>query len=249
MSSTIYAKQNPSPAVTRRTPISIENTENGSRHSLSGKLRNLFRKNSSSPNRIPSNDRPPPTTSVRQSSASPASGQSSTEAPHLRAPTFNWPFGKKKTKLSTTTSTPTTSKKKKKDSRKTNQTPVRPIEISSPIYQQENPTTSMHGQYFTPRTPELVHDSSERLQSSSSYEVTTKGFRDYVIIDQTRQYQQVITLVIRLIRLVLKQFSFYFLSSFFFCRSNLYYDYNTNTNNNNSNNNNNNNQHLSFVST
>jgi len=70
------------------------------------------------------------------------------------------------------------------------------MEISSPIYQQGN-QTSIQGQYFTPRTPELIHGSTGRPQPSSNYEVTAaKGFRDYVVIDQT---QQVRSSVIRLV--------------------------------------------------
>jgi hypothetical protein len=200
MSSTIYAKQNPSPVVTRRAPISNEDTGNGSqrttnRRSLSGKLRSLFRRDSLSPNRTTSKERrPPPTTtsSVRQGSASPASVKSGTEAPQLRAPTVHWPFGKKKTKLPPPpTNTSTTNKKKTKVSRKTKKTAVPPMEISSPIYQQENQTL-IYGQNFTPRTPEFLHVGTGRLQSASNYEVTTtKGFRDYVVIDQTQQFQQV----------------------------------------------------------
>lgn len=201
MSSTLYANQNPSPIVTRRTPMTIDNAGNNSqpnenRRSLSSKLRNLFRRSSPSPNRTTANDRNLPTTSVRQTSASPVSGKSSSEVPHLRAPTVKWPLGKKKTKPPTTTSTPTTSKKKIKANRKTNPTSTPAMEISSPIYQQGN-QTSIQGEYFTPRTPELVHGSAERTQSPSNYTVTTrKGFRDYVIIEQSQQPQQVRLLVI-----------------------------------------------------
>lgn len=201
MSSTIYAKQNPSPVVTRRAPMSTEDTANNTqrntnRRSLSARLRNLFRRNSSSPIRSPSNDRSPQTTSVRQTSSSPVSGKSSTEAPHLRAPTVNWPFGKKKKKLSTTKSTPKTSKKKIKSNQKKNQASTLHVEISNPIYQPEN-QTSIQGQNFTPRTPEFVHGSTGRPQPSSTYEVTTtKGFRDYAIITQTPQVR---SSVIRLI--------------------------------------------------
>jgi hypothetical protein len=201
MSSTIYTKQNPSPVVTRRAPMSTEDTANNTqrntnRRSLSARLRNLFRRNSSSPIRSPSNDRSPQTTSVRQTSSSPVSGKSSTEAPHLRAPTVNWPFGKKKKRLSTTKSTPKTSKKKIKSNQKKNQAPTLHVEISSPIYQQEN-QTSIQGQNFTPRTPEFVHGSTGTPQPSSTYEVTTtKGFRDYAIITQTPQVR---SSVIRLI--------------------------------------------------
>jgi hypothetical protein len=238
MSSTLYAQQNPSPVVTSRSQMTIEDIGNSSqrtsnRRSLSGKIRSLFRRDSPSPNRtIKSDRRPPPppppqsttTTTVRQVSVSPASSRPSSEAPHLRAPIVHWPFGKKKTKLSATTSTPTTSKKKIKVSRKKNQAPTPPLEISSPIYQQET-QTSIQGQYFTPRTPELVHDSTGRLQSTSSYEALTpsyevstkKGFRDYVVIDQSQQSQHVRLSFIESILLVFKEISSYYLSSFSFC--------------------------------
>jgi hypothetical protein len=201
MSSTIYINQNPTPVVTRRSPTSMEDTGNNpqrapNRRSLSGKLRNIFRRNSSSsPNRATSNDRRSPTIPAgRQGASTPTSGKSSTDAPHLQAPSVPRLFGKKKSKLPATASTPTTSKKKIKASQKKNQAPAPPMEISSPIYQQEN-QTFIQGQVFSPRTPELVHSSTERLQSSSSsaYEGTTtaKGFRDYVVIDQTQYSQQV----------------------------------------------------------
>ncbi|CAF1182449.1 unnamed protein product [Rotaria sordida] len=150
MSSTIYDQQNSSPVVTRRPPMYYEDTGNRSqrsvnRRSLSDKIRNLFRKDSSSPKRSASNDRRTPTTSVRQSSLSPVSNRSSSEGPNLRAPTVYWPFGKKKSKLSSTTSTPTTSRTKTKGCRKTKQPIASPIEISSPIYVQDN-RTPVYGQ-------------------------------------------------------------------------------------------------------
>jgi hypothetical protein len=200
MSSTIYANQNITPVVSRRSPTTMEDTgynpqRANNRRGLGDRIRNIFGRNSSSsPNRAASNDRRPPTTStVRQGASSPTSGKSSTDAPQLHAPTVPKLFGKKKSKLPATASTPTTSKKKIKASQKTNPAPTAPMEISSPIYHQETPT-SIQGQLFSPRTPELVHSSTERLQSSSSstYENTaTRGFRDYIIIDQTQYPSQV----------------------------------------------------------
>jgi hypothetical protein len=224
MSSTMYAKENPSPVITRRSQMSTEDTGNNAqrntnRRSLSGRLRNLFRKDSPSPNRTPSNDRYPQTTSIRQTSTSPASDRSSSEAPQLRAPTVNWPFGKKKTKLSTTESTAKPSKKKIKSNQKKTHAPTPPLEISGPIYRQEN-QTSIQGQHFTPRTPELERGSTGRSQIPSTYELSTaKGFRDYVVIDQT---QQVRSSIVMLILLVLKKIFFYVFFLHFFV-SNLHY--------------------------
>ncbi|CAF1129970.1 unnamed protein product [Rotaria sp. Silwood1] len=197
MSSTIFDQQNSSPVVARRPPISNEDIGNSSqrsvnRRSLSDRLRNLFRKDSSSPNRSASNDRRVPTSSVRQTSSSPEPNRSSTGTPGLRAPAVYWPFGKKKAKLSTTPSTPKTSKKKTKDNRKTKQSTVPPIEISSPIYVQDN-RTSRYSQNFDSRTPEYVHDNNEGLQPSTNYDTLTRqGYRDYMLIDETRQSQQTI---------------------------------------------------------
>jgi hypothetical protein len=200
MSSSIYAKQSPSPAVTRRPPISNEDTVNGSQRatngrSLSDKFRSLFRKTSSSPNRTTSTDRRSTTSPVRQNSSSPGPSKSSSETPQLRTPTVSWTFGKKKPKSpTTTTSTPTTNKTKtKKDNRKKNQNLVPPMEISSPVHQPQNQTL-IYGQNYVNRSPELVHGSTERLPSSSSYETTpTKGYRDYVVIDQTQQVRSSVT--------------------------------------------------------
>jgi hypothetical protein len=190
MSSTVFGKQNPSPAVTRRAPVSNEDPSNRSQRSLSSKLRNLFRKKSPSPNRTTNNDGRPPPAPLRQRSPSPRSGKPSTDAPHLQAPTVGWPFGKKKAK---SPSTPKPNKKKNKDNRTPNQIIVPPMEISRPYYEQEN-QTSIRGQNFVPRTPEYAYNDNGRLQSSSSYEPSTaKGFRDYVVIDQTQPYQQVRT--------------------------------------------------------
>ena len=196
MSSSIYAKQNPSPAVIRRPPVPNDDTDTNSqrtpnRRSLSDKLRGLFRKDSASPNRTTSTDRRSTTTPVRQTSSSPGPSKSATEAPHLRTPSVNWPFGKKKTTTPTTTKTKI---KTKKDNRNKNQNAVPSMEISSPIYQQEI-QTSIHGENFVRRSPELVHGSTGRGQSSSSYEVTTttKGYRDYVVIDQPQQVRLSVT--------------------------------------------------------
>jgi hypothetical protein len=168
-----------------------------SRRSLSDRLRNLFGRNSSSsPTRAGSNDRRTPTTSeIRQGASTPTSGKSSSDAPQLHAPTVPKLFGKKKSKLPATSNTPTSSKKKIKGSQKTNQAPPPPMQISSPVYQQENPT-SFQSQVFPPRTPELARNTTERLpppsSSSTTYEITTsKGYRDYMVIDQTRHSQQV----------------------------------------------------------
>ncbi|CAF3508156.1 unnamed protein product [Rotaria socialis] len=190
MSATIFNQQTNSPSVIRRTPMSNEDTSNNSqraanRRSLSDKLRNLFRKDSTSPNRSASNDRRPVTKPVRQTSPSP-------EAPGLQAPTVHWPFSKKKAKVAATTSTSTTNKKKTKDGRKTKQTPAKSMEISSPIYVQDN-RTAIYGQNFVPRTPELVHGSYEGIQTSTNYDgKTTIEPRNYTVVDETRQYQQVV---------------------------------------------------------
>ncbi|CAF3144603.1 unnamed protein product [Rotaria sp. Silwood2] len=197
MSSTVFDQRNSSPVATRRPPMSNEDIGYGSqrsvnRRSLSDRLRSLFRKDSSSPNRAAGNDRRSRTTSSRQTSLSPEPNRSSTETPNLRAPTVYWPFGKKKAKLSTTTSTPTTSKKKTKDSRKTKQPTAPPMEISSPIYDQEN-RTSIYSQNFDSRPSEFVHGSNEGLQTSMTYDGLTRiGYRDYTVIDETQRPQQVI---------------------------------------------------------
>jgi hypothetical protein len=183
MSSAVFTKKTPSPVVTRRPPV-VNDDDTGAnsqrttnRRSLSAKFRSLFRKNSSSPNRSTSNDGRVSPTSSRRRSPSPEPLRSSMEAPHLRAPTVMWPFGKKKTKT----------KESKKNKQKTKQT----IEISSPMYEPEQHQTSIHGQNFVPKTPELAHGGIGRTQSSSDYEATTKGFRDYMIIDHTKPSQQV----------------------------------------------------------
>ncbi|CAF2084845.1 unnamed protein product [Rotaria magnacalcarata] len=190
MSATLFNQETSSPSVIRRTPMSNEDTSNNSqraanRRSLSDKIRNLFRKDSTSPNRSASNDRRPVTKPARQTSPSP-------EAPGLQAPTVHWPFSKKKAKVAATTSTSTTNKKKTKDGRKTKQTPTTSMEISSPIYVQDN-RTAIYGQNFVPRTPELVYGSYEGIQTSTNYDgTTTKGPRNYTVVDETRQYQQVV---------------------------------------------------------
>ena len=158
--------------------------ENGSqptnnRRSLSGKFRNLFRKSSASPSRsvINNNEERPPPAPVRQPSPSPP--RTATEAPHLRAPLVKWPFGRKKNK--------TTKEKTKRKSKK--KTPTS-MEISTPIHEEEH-QTSIRGQNFVPRTPELTHGGTGRTHSSSSYDANTKGFRDFMIIDHTQSSQQV----------------------------------------------------------
>ena len=64
------------------------------------------------------------------------------------------------------------------------------MEISGPVYEQEY-QTGIRGQNFIPRTPEMTHGSVGRAQSSSNYEISTKGFRDYTILDGTRPVHQV----------------------------------------------------------
>lgn len=205
MSSTMFNTQDPSPVVTRRSPTVIEDSANGSqrsanRRSLSGKLRNLFRKNSTSPTRTSDYGRslPPPTTaissSIRQSSASPVSVRSTSEAPQLRAPTINWSFGKKKNKPPKTPTTPKSNKKKSKDKQKNIPASAPPMEISPPIYQQGN-QSSIQGEVFVPRTPEPIYNNAQRIYSTSPTAYndpsTARGFRDYAIVDQRQSYQQV----------------------------------------------------------
>jgi hypothetical protein len=175
MSSAIITKRNSSPFQTRHAPIRDDDIQNNNqRRSLSGRFRSLFRKNSASPTRSTINNGRSNPLSSRQRSPSPESFRTATEAPHLRAPTISWPFRKKKPK----------------DNRKKNKPTSSSIEISSPVYQQEH-QTSIRGQNFIPRTPEFTHNGAGRTQSSSSYETTTKGFRDYVVLDNTKPIHQV----------------------------------------------------------
>lgn len=202
----MFTTQEPSAVVTRRSPTVIQDSTNDSqrsanRRSLSGKLRNLFRKSSSSPTRTVDYDRSLPVqqstttaSSIRYSSASPVSVRSASEAPQLRAPTINWPFGKKKNKTSKTESTPKTSKKKSKDKQKTTpiSAPPPPMEISLPVYQQGN-QSSIQGEVFVPRTPEPVYSNTQRIRltPSTTYDEpgTARGFRDYTTVDQHQPYQ------------------------------------------------------------
>ncbi|CAF0787520.1 unnamed protein product [Adineta steineri] len=202
MSATVFTDRNSTATQTRRTPtrnedIGTNSQRNTNHRSLSGKFRNLFRKNSASPNRTISNDNflpprtpltpPPPLPRSRQRSPSPEPLRASTEAPHLRAPIVEWPFGKKKPKAPSDTISST---KKPKNSRKSKKNAIPMVEISNPVYVPEN-QTSIRGHNFVQRTPELVHGGTGRTLSSSSYETPTKGFRDFTIIDTSRSSQQV----------------------------------------------------------
>lgn len=203
MSTSVYPKQTDSPVQTRRAPVQYENVQNNNninnnnnihhnnRRSLSGKFRSLFRKSSSSPNRTTNNvERPPPPQPMYQHSTSPTTMPASTEAPQLRTPTVNWPFGKKKTKSPPVPNPSTNGKTKTKANKKTKKTTLTPLEISSPIPQQEyQPST--YGQNFTSRTPEVGYGTTGRTHSSLNYETATKGFRDYVVIDHVKSPQQV----------------------------------------------------------
>ena len=164
--STTYDQQTYSPAQTRRTRATNDDDGHSNHRSFSNTIRNLFRKSSSSPTRTNNNNNNAYASPVlsRQRSQSPGVIRASNEAPHLRAPTVRWPFGKKKTKKRS----------------------VPPSNISRPIYEEEQ-QTSIRGQNFIPRTPELAHGGTVRSQSSASYDAATKGFRDYTIIDQSQQ--------------------------------------------------------------
>jgi hypothetical protein len=162
MSST-YDKQTYSPVQTRRTRATNDDGQSN-RRSFSNTIRNLFRKSSSSPTRTNNNSAHASPVASRQRSQSPGVIRASNEAPHLQAPTVRWPFGKKKTKKRS----------------------VPPSNISRPIYEEDH-QTSIRGQNFIPRTPDLAHGGTVRSQSSASYDAATKGFRDYTIIDQSQQ--------------------------------------------------------------
>ena len=115
MSTTNYPTQDATPTVTRRPLQMQENTgsasqRSGNRRSLSVKLRDLFRKDSSASNR-PVNNRRSPTSPARHSSSSPVA---TSDATHLHAPSIPWPFGKKKSNSSTTVNTSKTNKIKVK---------------------------------------------------------------------------------------------------------------------------------------
>ncbi|CAF4127382.1 unnamed protein product [Rotaria magnacalcarata] len=205
MSSTIFSQQNPSPVQTRRTQTRNENAhKTNDRRSLSGKFRNLFRKNSASPTRTitnPEHLNPAASASpaiAYQRSTSPETISASTEAPHLRAPSVNWPFGKKKAKSPTrkNESTNGKTKTKTKDSKKNKKVTITPLEISGPIHhqqQQQEYQTLIHDQNFVPKTPEFPHGSIGRTNSSPPYETTTKGFRDFMVIDHSNTSQQEMT--------------------------------------------------------
>lgn len=202
MSSRIYDSQPSMPSAPPRSPTFVEDTGNqprrtSSRSSLSDRLRNVFRRGSSSPNRTTSDDRRPvPTTStVRQPPTTSISGKPAADAPQLRAPMISWPFGKKKSKSSTTVNTPKASKKKTKTNQQTYQSSMSTMEISTPIYPRDNQPT-YQSEIFPPRTPETVRNTSGRLATSSSgYDettsTTTKGFRDYAVYEQSTHSHQV----------------------------------------------------------
>lgn len=188
MSSTMYGQESPSPVVTRRPPLTKEasgtnSQRSANRRSLSGRLRDLFRKDSSSPARSSSTERRPVTNPTRQSSSSP-------NAPGLRAPTVYWPFGKKKNKPSGTSNTPTPNKNRK-DNRKPEPSPVVPREPSSPRYDQENRTPN-YGQTYVPRTPDPVHIDYGGSQIPSNYDPNaTRIVINYRMADPAQPYQQV----------------------------------------------------------
>ncbi|CAF4445973.1 unnamed protein product [Rotaria socialis] len=204
MSTTIFSKQNPSPVQTRRTQTRNENAHKANdRRSLSGKFRNLFRKNSASPTRTitnPEHLQPAPPARAYQQSTSPETISASTEAPQLRAPSVSWSFGKKKAKSPTrkdeSTSGKTKTKTKTKDSKKNKKVTITPLDISSPMHhqqQQREYQISMHDPNFVLKTPEFPHGSIGRMNSASPYETTTKGFRDFMVIDHTNTSQQEMT--------------------------------------------------------
>ena len=195
MSTTNYPTQDATPTVTRRPLQMQENTgsasqRSGNRRSLSVKLRDLFRKDSSASNR-PVNNRRSPTSPARHSSSSPVA---TSDATHLHAPSIPWPFGKKKSNSSTTVNTSKTNKIKVKKEKGKSKQPAT-VTISSPSYEQENQSTSIYGQHFVPRSPNFEYSTNERMQTSTMYQpsstTTAKGFRDYTVIDQTRYSQQV----------------------------------------------------------
>ena len=184
MSSTAFYKQNSTPVETRRTPTRNENDTN--RRSLSERLRNLFRKRSSSPNRTTDSDRYSRAISTHETM------QTSTEETHLRAPTINWPFGKKKSKSSTKMATDTSKVNKTKlKNQKNKKTPVSSMEISNPVFEQDHQTPIQDGNFIL-RTPEIIYSNRGQINSVSNDDTTTaKGFRDYMVIDHTKYPQQV----------------------------------------------------------
>lgn len=107
------------------------------------------------------------TTSNDRRQPSPIRSSVTADSPQLRPPTVPW-------------STKKTNKK--------NSDPPRPMEISGPINQY--PST-IRGETFVPRTPELGYATNERRQSSSSYSrrTPTNGFREQqmIIDDRPRQ--------------------------------------------------------------
>ena len=66
------------------------------------------------------------------------------------------------------------------------------VKTTTSVYE-DVPQTSIRGQNFVPRTPELTHETAGRTQTSiSSYETTTtKGYRGYIVIDGAKSTQQV----------------------------------------------------------
>lgn len=195
MSSKIFDNQNATPTAPRRSPTYVEDTSNvprrtSSRSSISDRLKNVFRRSSPSPNRTASNDRRPMSTisTDPQNRPTTTSGKPSNDAPQLRAPTISWPFGKKKSKSSSGNPTPKTSKKKAKAPQQSNLNSTSTMEISAPVYSQTNQRETFH-----PRTPETMRNTSERYAPlAPDYEgSSTRGFRDYVVIDKTQYSQQV----------------------------------------------------------
>ncbi|CAF1194372.1 unnamed protein product [Adineta ricciae] len=195
----MFSEQNSTTIQTRRTPnrndetANVSNSQQQKNHrSLSGKFRNLFRKGSTSPNpntrieRVPS---PPPLATTRQRSPSPETLRTSTDSPLLRAPIVEWPFGKKKTRSPSEPSIKT----KSKNSRKSKKKSIPTTEPTAPVRIDEYEPSIYNHQTYVPRTPEFTYSGTGRVQSTSSYETTTKGFRDYTTIENSKTSPQVIT--------------------------------------------------------
>lgn len=203
MSSSVFTKTDSATLTTRRAPTAAAEAETPSssqqtagRRSLSGKFRNLFRKNSPSPKRRVTMDersepRPQSSSSTRQTSSS-EPVRTSLETPQLRTPTISWPFGKK-TKGTTTanTNSSTSTKGKTKSPKKYKQkgTPSTYASTQGPI---EDVRPLPYPDSVARRPMDPTMNLTERPPSYPNYELTpTKGFRDYMVLDQGLSNMQV----------------------------------------------------------
>ena len=177
MSTAIFnSKSSPVPSKRRAPTLNEQNNPTSQpirkKRSLSDRLRNIFRRDSSSKSRSSSKERV---------QVVPVGTPMSSESPRLRPPLVNWSIGKN--------SRPTSPSISRSNKRKNEQ--ITSTDISNPINYRFDDRSEIHRENFKMQAPQITRDNTENTLVLSDHEGyatrTNSSYQDRIVIESRTQ--------------------------------------------------------------